>query len=447
MEHELAHTVERVLAQITPTQDECEGVSALANALTELCEESAREAGARVVCTLVGSVARGTWLKGAHDFDVFMLFPPELAREELERQGLELANSAAQKVSLLVGERGVEIAQRYAEHPYIQLRYADNEVDFVPAYNIDDPAHIISAVDRTPHHTRYVLSHIRGLEGEVRLLKQLFRAANIYGSELRRCGYSGYLCELLIIQYGSFIDCVKAIATWRRGVVIDIEKHSTGAHPEPLVVVDPVDPKRNVASALSLDNFALSIHMARALLKAPSTSLFEPCEEGYTLEPDRGTGLVALEFSRPDLVDDVLYPQIYHAMKSVATLLEREGFRVYSRRVGERKGHICMLFELEVYELPSTRKHMGPPVELKEHAERFLELYEHHPHALSELYIENGRYCIDLKREYPRADMLLKAGLEGCGLGKQLKRVLVEDAVVLSGVDVVETGRVFEVGQ
>jgi len=105
MEHELAHTVERVLAQITPTQDECEGVSALANALTELCEESAREAGARVVCTLVGSVARGTWLKGAHDFDVFMLFPPELAREELERQGLELANSAAQKVSLLVGER------------------------------------------------------------------------------------------------------------------------------------------------------------------------------------------------------------------------------------------------------------------------------------------------------------------------------------------------------
>lgn len=440
----LARTIERVLVDITPTQDEVERVSALAGRLVELCESCAREVGVRVVCTLVGSVARGTWLRGAHDFDVFMLFPPELPREQLESWGLKIASRAAHKVSQLMGEKGVEITQRYAEHPYIQVRYEDNEIDFVPAYDIHDAARIISAVDRTPHHTRYVLSHIGEKKDDVRLLKQFFRAAHIYGSELKRCGYSGYLCELLIIHYGSFIECMRAMADWRRGTVIDIEGHSTRTHPEPLVVVDPVDPKRNVASALSLDNFALSIHLARAFLTAPSTSFFEVREEEYVLDARRGTGLLALELSRPDLVDDVLYPQIYHATRSIAALLEREGFKVHSTRVGERDGYISLLFELEVYELAPVRKHVGPPVDMREHAERFLETYAHDARAMSEVYIEGGRYCIDLRREHPRADMLVRARLKECALGKDLRRVLLEDAVVLFGKDV-RKSRVFRV--
>jgi len=432
---------EQVLKRIRPPEDEVERVNALAQSLITLCEECARELGLSVRCTLVGSVARGTWLKGDHDFDLFILFPPSTSWEELERLGLEIGRRAARKFASL-HPKG-RVIERYADHPYIQLVFEDGEVDFVPAYHIEDASSIISAVDRTPHHTRYVLSHIAGREDEVRLLKQFFKAAGIYGSELKRRGYSGYLCELLVIHYGSFLECIKAMAGWKRGTVIDIEGHSTKRHDESLVVVDPVDPKRNVASALSLDNFARSIHRARAFLSSPSTSFFEIEEEELSIDPRRGTGLVALEFSRPNLVDDVLYPQIYHAMNSVASLLEREGFRVYSKKVGERNGHICMLFELEVWELPPIKKHVGPPVDLKDHAERFLARYKNNPRACSEVYIENGRYCVDLRRKHQRADAFLMATLDRCSLGKHLKEVLTERAIVLFGEDVVRRGKVF----
>lgn len=432
----------QVLRRIKPPEDEVERVSALADSLITICEECAKELGLRVTCTLVGSVARGTWLKEDHDFDMFILFPPSTSWEELEELGLEIGRRAAHRFASMY-KGSAKVIERYADHPYIQLVFEDGEVDFVPAYYIDDASRIISAVDRTPHHTRYVLSHIAGKEDEVRLLKQFFKAAGIYGSELKRRGYSGYLCELLVIHYGSFLECIKAMANWRRGTVIDIEKHSTKKHDEPLVVVDPVDPKRNVAAALSLDNFARSIHCARAFLSSPSISFFEIEEEEPSIDPRRKMGLLALEFSRPELVDDVLYPQIYHAMDSVASLLEREGFRVYSKRVGERGEYTCMLFELEVWELPPIKKHMGPPVDLKDHAEKFLARYRDNPRACSEVYIENGKYCVDLRREHQRADALLAARLRECSLGKHLKKVLTERAVVLFGEDVVRRGRVF----
>ena len=93
---------------------------------------------------LVGSVAKDTYLKEP-DLDVFMLFDPATPRDDLKRMGLDIGRRV-----LPDGE------ERYAEHPYIHGFFEGLEVDLVPCYRIVDGSQKMSAVDRTPFHTRYV---------------------------------------------------------------------------------------------------------------------------------------------------------------------------------------------------------------------------------------------------------------------------------------------------
>jgi tRNA nucleotidyltransferase (CCA-adding enzyme) len=45
----------------------------------------------------------------------------------------------------------------------------------------------------------------------------------VYGAEIKVGGFSGYLCELLILHHNSFLDTVKAFARYKHRTVIDIE--------------------------------------------------------------------------------------------------------------------------------------------------------------------------------------------------------------------------------
>ena len=98
---------------------------------------------------------------------------------------------------------------------------------------------------------------IRELLGDVRLLKRFMQGIGVYGAEIKVGGFSGYLCELLIMKYGSFTQTIRAFAEYNRRVVVDIEGfYANRANelqllfPESLVIIDPVDKGRNVASAV-----------------------------------------------------------------------------------------------------------------------------------------------------------------------------------------------------
>ena len=208
---------------------------------------------------VVGSIARNTWVKGDRDLDVFLLFPPDMPRETLEAEGLALARSIARKFT-------TNFCEKYAEHPYINATIDSIDVDIVPCYNVASAAKIQSAVDRTPFHTRYITDKINGLTDDVLLLKQFAKAGGIYGSDQMTEGFSGYLCELLILHYGGFGPLLAAASEWGPHLKIDIGHHAAKEFNEPLIVIDPVDPRRNVAAALSIDRMAEFVELARGYL-------------------------------------------------------------------------------------------------------------------------------------------------------------------------------------
>ncbi len=426
-----------VLSRIKPKEMEKTNLAALAQSIIDRINAIAREEGIDITARLVGSSARGTWLSGERDLDIFIMFPPDADRGYLEEKGLYIARKIAKESD------GFE--ERYAEHPYINAVFDGFEVDLVPAFGVESAANIKSAVDRTPFHNNYILARIKGLEDEVLLLKQFMKGCGVYGSELRTHGFSGYLAELLVIHYGSFLAVLEEACSWKPGSIIDIEKHGSVVHKDPLIMVDPTDPARNVAAALSLDNFCIFIDKAREFLKNPDEAFFngqlmEPLDDSDFMKilTARGTSLVAVKFDAPDVVDDVLFPQLHKMEEAVGEMLERYDFHIYNSGVWggvHANGRAIVLFELESAKLPQVRKHAGPQVWSGVHAEAFKSKYKD-ANTFSNVYIQNGKYMIEITRKYTHAKKLLESEVVKCGLGKHVGLSIKKEYHVLENDDI-----------
>ena len=424
-----------VLERIKPTEPEREKLLEIQEELASEVKAAAEKLGVSgVLVKMVGSAARGTWLSGTHDIDTFISFPEETPRKELETLGMAIAREVA---------RLAEHAEdRHAEHPYLNIVFKGFDVDLVPCFRVASASHIKSAVDRTPFHNDFVKPRIKGCEDEVLLLKQFMRGCGVYGSELRTQGFSGYLTELLIIHYGSFEKTVRAARSWKPGEKIDIMQHSEIEHEEPLVTVDPTDPRRNVAAALSLDKFCMFIDHCREFLKSPELRFFFPASllplrDREILEKleSRKSAQFAIVFKTPDVVEDVLYPQLYKMEQAVAALLSEYNFSVIKTGVWSGKIETVIMLELISGTLPNVKKHVGPPVWVKVHAEKFKEKYEGADGVFGG-YIENGKYVFEIRRKYPTAKGLLENQLMSCSLGKQVHQSVNEGFEIIENAGI-----------
>src|SRR2546422_1990324 len=170
---------ERVLARIRPTPDEEGRMEKVVGEILDRLRSPLQSKGGEANACLAGSVAKGRPLTGT-EIDVFVAFPPDLPRADLEERGLALGK-------LL--EKGTH---RYAEHPYTRGWYGGFEVEIVPCYRITDATQRMSAVDRTPLHVDYVLGRVKeGQTDEIRLLKAWSEGIGGQGAEAKVLGFSG----------------------------------------------------------------------------------------------------------------------------------------------------------------------------------------------------------------------------------------------------------------
>jgi tRNA nucleotidyltransferase (CCA-adding enzyme) len=348
---------------------------------------------------LVGSSSRGTFVSGEGDIDVFVVFPEKVERDDMEDRGLKIGTEVFESVD---AEHHVE----YAEHPYVQGRIQGLEVEIVPCHDAQ-PGKIKSSVDRSPHHSRWMQNNLAERQKEdIVLLKRMLDSAGLYGSSLKTRGFSGYLCELLVYQYGDLRSLLRKTQDWSREMRIDPADVDTGQGFESnFVVVDPVDPERNVAAVLSEDNLARFILLASDFEREPSAEFFEetdhePDRLAVRREIERRREVLALEFDVPDKPEDVIHPQMRRLQSKLVSALESEEFRVFES--GFYLGQKARLVVEVDPDRTGVGGQRGPSVfHDSDHVEAFRDSH-------SELYVEDSRLMAREERELTDVRQVIK---------------------------------------
>jgi tRNA nucleotidyltransferase (CCA-adding enzyme) len=412
---------EEILKKITPTQADRIKITALAKDLQQKVALACQEQGVKAAVRVEGSVAKDTWLREEPEIDIFMRLPTTIPRRSLGEISLKIARKATE------GSKQIE---RFAEHPYLEAFIGEVRVNIVPCYDVKQ-GEWVSATDRTPFHTDYVKKRLtKNLRNEVLLLKKFLKGINAYGAEIKTGGFSGYLCELLVLHYEALVETLRAFAGYTQRIVIDVEGYYTGRErelrllfPEPLVIVDPVDKGRNVASAVQSQKLYTLVGAARAFLKKPNARFFYPpkitaltAEDLKTMLETRGASLLFLTFGNIEAVPDVLWGQLYKTQRALRKLAELNDFKVLRDAVwSDEKTLSVIVFELEQHVLPSVKKHLGPPLKREKESENFLSKYASNDAVVSGPYIQDGMWVVELRRSFKDYVELLKEKLEDGG--------------------------------
>jgi tRNA nucleotidyltransferase (CCA-adding enzyme) len=421
----MVSNLERVLATVrrktAPSSQERKEVLSTAQTLVERVEKEAKNAGIDAQVRVEGSVAKDTWLRREPDIDIFMQLPTTTPREMFGTICLRIAKKAT---------RNSKQVERFAEHPYLEAFANSTRVNIVPCYRAK-PGEWMSATDRTPYHTDYVKPKLdERLKAEIRLLKRFMKGIDVYGAEIKVGGFSGYLSELLTLYHGSFVGVLNSAANWRHQWIIDYENHYRGRESEvpkifdePLVVIDPVDRGRNVASAVRKQRLDEFITACRAFLKEPRLKFFYPKEtQPFKREKllgaiqKRGTALVFVQFGKPKSVPDILWGQLYRTHRSLVKMLHQNDFNVLRSAVWSDEQTLgVFLFEVGSRFLPAAKVHLGPPIDKKIECESFLRKHAESAATVSGPYVKDGRWIVEIKRKHTDVSDLLREKLKKDG--------------------------------
>jgi tRNA nucleotidyltransferase (CCA-adding enzyme) len=424
---------EMVLESIMPTPSENNAIQAAISSVTDNVEKYVNKHYASIGSVdpvVVGSVAKGTYLHEP-DVDIFMRFPVNITREQLEKIGIEIGKAVLQDPVL-----------KYAEHPYVRGRSGSIAIDLVPCYRIEDSSKKMSAVDRTPFHTVYVNTHASAHQkDQIRILKRFFKGIGVYGADARIRGFSGYLCELLVISIGDFSEVMKKAAEWDIGTIITPPDASLGKKLKDaeacIIVPDPVDSERNVAAALDKNSFATAVVAAKYYLDKPAVNFFYPVKRQpaslaqlKSRADSTGHGLLMIILPRPAITDDNLYPQVVKARKSISALLEKYDFDV-NRSIYLVDSDIRILFELKNSTHPSYWLREGPPG-WSQASDNFI---TKHRRESGGIVIVDGILYSEEKKEFESPRKLIASKLKELSTGADLDRLRGE-AVISVGSEV-----------
>ena len=414
-------TVAAVLKRITPSDAEKRRVLPLAKILVKKVEEAAKEAKVKAEVRVEGSVAKDTWLKHEPDIDIFLQLPTSIPREELGTICLGIARQAT---------KGSKQVERFAEHPYLEAFVDGTRVNIVPCYKTKR-GEWMSATDRTPYHTDFIRPRLSDeMRSEIRLLKQFMKGVGVYGAEIKVGGFSGYLCELLALRFGTFASVLQTASNWRKPWIIDYmdyykdrEDEISKIFSEPLVVIDPVDKGRNVASAVREQRLVEFIAASRQFLQHPAESFFFPArpkpvsqKQLFSNFEKRGTALVFVKVGRVKAVPDILWGQLYRTQRSLCNMLSQNSFHVVNDAVWSSEDDLSvLLFEVEHRCLPHAKKHSGPPIDKRVECERFLKKHLGARTTVSGPRLEDQRWVVHVRRRYVDVVELLRSELKHGG--------------------------------
>jgi tRNA nucleotidyltransferase (CCA-adding enzyme) len=353
-----------VSAVIAKALSLCEPTKSEASKLTKVAQETKRLVESRVasldeVVDVVfgGSFAKGTWLRGDADIDIFVKIEPSVSLERFEVLGKSIGQEALKKHKPKL---------RYSDHPYVEAFVRSIRVNVVPCYKVEQ-GKWQSAADRSPFHTEYISSNFDDEKRmQARLLKKFFKGVEIYGAEISTGGFSGYVSEVLVLKYGSFENVLRAAADMQDRQVIAVGEYDSDivkGFRSPVIIIDPVDSRRNLGTAISPESVGRFVLAARAFLASPSLQFFREKKKHAKASAKLYPNVLVVEFAHKERSPDIIWGQLKRSLNAMAKQLEIADFIVLrSSCITDEKTSAALAFLLESITLPLYTKRKGPEV-------------------------------------------------------------------------------------
>jgi tRNA nucleotidyltransferase (CCA-adding enzyme) len=368
---------------------------------------------------LGGSFAKGTWLPhGDVDLDVFVRMAEDVDASSFERVGLAVGEEAV---------KGYPHGKKYAQHPYTEARVDGVTVNVVPCYDVE-PGKWKSAADRSPYHVEFVRGRMKEKEkAQVRLLKRFMRTVGVYGAEIEREGFSGYACEVLVYSHKTF----DAVLSYFAGLKPEGETL--------LSLRDPVDPERELATAISPETLSRMVLASRAFLDEPELAYFKKVRRRTRRALSRR--LYCVRFDHEALSEDTLWGELKKSTRQLVKHVEAQGFVIArSAAISNDTDKSAILLLPELDRLPEVVERLGPSVFLAEEVKRFV--LKNRDKAELAWAAEDGRLHVLQKRRYRELGKLLdelRGGeIEKIGVSRDVMVSIRKNGRVLQGEAIVK---------
>lgn len=342
-----------------------------------------------------GSFAKNTYLKNKHDIDIFVKFNLKYKNKDISR---------------MLGKalKGFRASVVHGSRDYYQIKSNRLTFEIVPVLAIKKPEEAQNVTDFSPLHVKWVAENIANLNDDIRLAKKFCMAQKVYGAESYINGFSGHVIDILIIYYKGFIPLLKAAVRWQQRKVIDFYNMHKGKALEtlnkskiecPLIIIDPVQPDRNAATALGLENFKKFRETAKQFLKNPSRGYFE--ERAIDVKQLKKKKAVIIQAEPKNGKYDVAGAKLLKAFEFFKKHLQE--FRIIEAVwEWDRKKKAVFAFIVAEERLDREKIQEGPPLKEKECVKRFR---QKHPKT----FIEKGRVYAKVKRSFIKPRALVRA--------------------------------------
>ncbi|MDQ4073945.1 MAG: CCA tRNA nucleotidyltransferase [Thermoproteota archaeon] len=324
---------------------------------------------------LGGSFAKGTWLKHETDIDIFIKLNVQTTMEDFEKLGTEIGLQSLKEFNPYV---------RYADHPYVEAYAGEVKVNVVPCFDVSY-GKWKSAADRSPFHTRYITRYLdNDKKNHVRLLKKFLKANNIYGAEISTQGFSGYVCEVLILKFGSFLSVLEYFSnfTLENNIIVVsendvLDKEQLGKKFNSfLILLDPVDSNRNLGAAISSHSVAKFIMTCRKFLKNPEPK-YLACQVtplDHSMTEFFSPYILIIEFKFSSRPPDIIWGQLKKSANSISKFVNSYGFNIIkSSCYTDEKENCVIAFLMESPTISKLHKRIGPEVLRIGDTEKFIQ--------------------------------------------------------------------------
>ncbi len=345
-----------------PNHTQRKKVDKIANQVFSLVNQVAEKQKSVVSVHFGGSYAKETWTPEKIDIDIFVKFKKTTTEKNFETIGKKIGFDSLKKFKPYV---------RYSEHPFVEANIDGVGVNIVPCYDIKK-GEWKSAADRSTFHTEFMSEKLTGsMKDDIRVLKCFLKINGMYGAEIAKQGFSGYVCEVLVYYLGSFENVLKKISKLDNNQMIG---ESPRRFESPIVIIDPIDRNRNLGAAISIQNVTNFVLIARNFLKKNSISYFKQ-KSKIRIPKELAKNTLVVNFKYKKRSEDIIYGQIKRASNSIESQLVKEGFNVLRNdALVYDQDKASLLFLLESLTISKNEIRVGPEVFSDDFSSKFIDI-------------------------------------------------------------------------